>query len=426
MSPFLPYGRQLIEDDDIEAVAEVLRGDWLTTGPAVAAFEAALCEATGARHAIACSNGTAALHLAALALDLAPGDRVVVPSVTFLATANAVRLAGAEVVFADCDPENGLMEAAHLSEALGRAQEAGSGPVKAVFPVHLTGQCADLPAIWSLAADHALTVVDDAAHAIGSRYRAADGSLRPIGDGGVSAMTTFSFHPVKTVAMGEGGAVTTNDDRLAEHLCRLRSHGMSREAAEMQNPALAFDAEGAVNPWYYEMAEIGLNYRVTDLQCALGLSQMRKLGRFIARRRALAARYDRLLADFAPLLRPIAHSPAGEAAWHIYPVLIDFKAAGVSRADLMNRLRDRGIGSQVHYIPVHMQPYYRRRYGALALPGAESYYARTLSLPLFAGMADDDVDRVLDALHDILPRGADLGSGSATGGEAPRSAQGGA
>ena len=402
--PFLPYARQLIEEDDIAAVAEALRGDWLTTGPTVAAFEAALCEATGAAQAVACANGTAALHIVALCLDLQPGDRVVVPSITFLATANAVRLAGGEVVFADCDADSGLMEASHLSEALERAAAQPGGPVKAVFPVHLTGQCADLPALAATAERHAIVVADDAAHAIGSRYRTAAGGFSPIGDGRLAAMTSFSFHPVKTIAMGEGGAVTTNNDRLAERLRRLRSHGMERELALLQNAGLAFDADGKANPWYYEMPEIGLNYRVTDIQCALGLSQMKKLSRFVARRRALANRYDSQLAPLAPLVRPIARSAAAEAAWHIYPLLIDFEAARVSRAQVMQGLKAAGIGSQVHYIPVHLQPYYRKRYGALRLPGAERYYARTLSLPLFAGMCDADVDRVVEALRETLHR----------------------
>lgn len=403
MSPsFLPYGRQLIEEDDVASVAETLRSDWLTTGPVVAAFEAALCAATGAAHAVACANGTAALHLAALALDLSPGDRVIVPSVTFLATANAVRLAGGEVVFADCDPDSGLMQATHLNEALERAAAQPGGPVRAVSPVHLTGQCADLPAIASLAGRHGIRVADDAAHAIGSRYRSAAGDLEPIGDGRVAMMTSFSFHPVKTIAMGEGGAVTTNDDRLADRLRRLRSHGMVREADLLQNDTFAFDADGKINPWYYEMPEIGLNYRVTDIQCALGLSQMKKLDRFVARRSALTDRYDQQIADLAPLVRPIARSGASQPAWHIYPLLIDFAAAGVSRAKVMESLKAAGIGSQVHYIPVHLQPYYRNRYGALQLPGAERYYTRTLSLPLFASMRDDDVDRVVNALRSSL------------------------
>jgi len=401
-APFLPYGRQLIEEDDIAAVAEVLRGDWLTTGPAVEAFERALCEVTDAKHAIACANGTAALHMAALALELAPEDRVIVPSVTFLATANAVRLAGAEVVFADCDPDNGLMEETHLKDAIARAARSSGGPVKAVFPVLLAGQCADPRGLRRVAGENGLQVVEDAAHAIGSRYYGEANSDRPVGDARQATMTAFSFHPVKTIAMGEGGAVTTNDDSLAESLRRLRSHGMLREAGELSNRDLAFDETGAVNPWYYEMPKVGLNYRVTDIQCALGLSQIRKLDRFVARRRALAARYDDLLADLAPLVRPITKSPAGRAAWHLYAVLIDFEAAGLSRARLVERLMAVGVGTQVHYIPVHLQPYYRGRYGALNLPGAERYYARTLSLPLFPAMRDEDVERVVDALARAL------------------------
>jgi UDP-4-amino-4,6-dideoxy-N-acetyl-beta-L-altrosamine transaminase len=411
MSHFLPYGRQVIEDDDIAAVVDVLRGDWLTTGPAVPAFEAALCELTGAPFAIACANGTAALHLALLALDITPGDRVIVPSVTFLATANAVRLADGEVVFADCDPDSGLTEVSHFAEALNRARLTAGGPVKAIMPVHLTGQCGDLAAITEFAKAEGLAVIDDAAHAVGSRYRTAEGDWEPVGSGATAAMTTFSFHPVKNITMGEGGAVTTADPALAERLRHLRSHGMSRDAGRMENAELALDAAGELNPWYYEMPEIGLNYRITDIQCALGLTQLSKLSRFIARRNALIARYDRLLAGFAPLLRPIKRSPGCRSAWHLYPVLIDFAAAGTSRAALMNALRADQIGTQVHYIPVHLQPYYRKRYGAASLPGAERYYERTLSLPLFAGMSDGDVDRVVAAL------GRSLGS---RGASAPR------
>lgn len=398
---FLPYGRQIIEEDDIAAVAAVLRSDWLTTGPAVSAFEAAVCDVTGAQYAIACSNGTAALHLAVLALGLGPGDRAIVPSVTFLATANAVRLAGAEVIFADCDPESGLMEASHLADALDKAE----GPVKAVLPVHLAGQCADPLSIRRLADRHGCVVIDDAAHAIGSTYRTADGQSGAVGDGRLTEMTTFSFHPVKTVTMGEGGAVTTNDGASAGRLQRLRNHGMSRNPDDMTQTSLAFDAEGEMNPWYYEMRDLGLNYRATDIQCALGLSQLKKLGRFLVQRRALVERYDHMLAALSPALRPIARSRACDAAWHLYPVLIDFVAAGIDRSAVMRGLRDAGVGSQVHYIPVHLQPYYQQRYGAQSLPGAERYYARSLSLPLFAGMQDSDVDRVVETLGGILESG---------------------
>lgn len=402
--PFLPYGRQIIEEDDIAAVVEVLRSDWLTTGPAVQAFETSLCEVVQAKHAIACSNGTAALHLAALTLNLDPGDKVVVPSITFLATANAVRLVGGEVIFADCDADSGLMEAPQLQAALAHSAASGGKPVKAVFPVHLNGQCADLDAITAIAKDHNLAIVDDAAHAIGSHYGAAESS-RPIGDGRITDLTTFSFHPVKTIAMGEGGAVTTNDDYLAERLRSLRSHGMRRAPAQMQNKAMAVDTDGTPNPWYYEMPEVGLNYRVTDIQCALGLSQLKKLGRFIARRRQLVGRYDAQLQQLAPYVTPLKRLEGCQPAWHVFPVLIDFDALGVSRRIVMEGLRQHGIGSQVHYIPVHRQPYYQDRYGDISLPGAERYYARALSLPLFAGMAESDVDRVVSALAQVLGTG---------------------
>ena len=406
--PFLPYGRQIIEEDDIAAVVEVLRGDWLTTGPTVQAFEESLCEVVQAKHAIACSNGTAALHLAALVLNLEPGDKVVVPSITFLATANAVRLAGGEVVFADCDPDSGLMEASQLQAALERSAASGGKPVKAVFPVHLNGQCADLEAIAAITRNHNLTIVDDAAHAIGSHYDSTNGS-QPIGDGRVAALTTFSFHPVKTIAMGEGGAVTTNDDRLAERLRSLRSHGMQRAPEQMQNKAMAVDTDGTPNPWYYEMSAVGLNYRITDIQCALGLSQLKKLGRFVARRGQLVERYDAQLQQLSPHVRPLKRVKGCQPAWHVFPVLIDFGALGKSRRVVMEDLRQHGIGSQVHYIPVHHQPYYQERYGDISLPGAEHYYARALSLPLFAGMEESDVDRVVSVLAQVLNCGtADL------------------
>ncbi len=393
---FLPYGRQLVEDDDVAAVAAVLRGDYLTTGPAVRNFEAALAAATGAGHAVACSSGTAGLHLAAMALDIGPGDGVVVPAVTFLATANVVRHVGAEVIFADVDAETGLMGPAELAAAMERAGELD---IKAVVPVHLAGQCADPEGIWMMAVDRGFHVVDDACHALGTRY---GGAAVPVGSCRHGTMATFSFHPVKTITMGEGGAVTTNDQAMAERMRRLRSHGMVRDAAMFENTDLAFDAGGAANPWYYEMPEAGLNYRASDIHCALGLSQLRKLDRFVARRRALADRYDALLAPLAPVVRPRKRPSACRPAWHLYVVLIDFAAAGTTRAEVMNRLRNDGIGTQVHYLPVHHQPYYRRRYGHQNLPGSEAYYERCLALPLFPGMEDGDVDGVVSALTEIL------------------------
>jgi UDP-4-amino-4,6-dideoxy-N-acetyl-beta-L-altrosamine transaminase len=392
---FLPYGRHQIDEDDVAAVAEVLRGDWLTTGPAVEAFERALAERTGAQYAVVCASGTAALHLTMMALGLGLGDRAVVPSLTFLATANAVRYVDAEVVFADVDPDTGLMTAATLEAALSSV----TGGVRAVLPVHLTGRTADLAGIAILADRHRLTVVEDAAHAIGTTYGG-----RPVGDCRYGRMTAFSFHPVKTIAMGEGGAVTTNEPALAERLRAFRSHGMIREPSALRQRDFAFDADGSPNPWYYEMPEPGYHYRATDIQCALGLSQLAKLDRFAARRKQLMARYRELLQPLAPLVR-LAPAPTDcDPAWHLCSVLIDFAAAGTSRAQVMRALKAQGIGSQVHYIPVHLQPYYRRRYGLQRLPGAEAYYARTLSLPLFPGMADDDVGRVVNALLRALGR----------------------
>jgi UDP-4-amino-4,6-dideoxy-N-acetyl-beta-L-altrosamine transaminase len=395
---FLPYGRHDIDEDDIAAVAAVLRGDWLTGGPAVEAFEAALAARVRAKHAVVCGSATAGLHLAMMALGLRDGERAIVPSVTFLATANAARYVGAEVVFADVDPGTALLTPATLEAAVARAE----GKAKVVLPVHFGGRTVDLAGIAAVAERHGLAVVEDAAHAVGVSYAPGNQPRTPIGDCRYSRMAVFSFHPVKTIAMGEGGAITTNDPALRERLARFRSHGMTRDPAALQNRDLAFDSDGTPNPWYYEMDEPGYHYRATDIHCALGLSQLKKLDRFAERRRALLERYRRLLAPLSPVVR-LAPTPTNcEPAWHLCSVLIDFAAAGRTRAQVMAALRERAIGSQVHYIPVHLQPYYRRRYGELSLPGAEAYYARCLSLPLFPGMADGDVDRVVEALTAAL------------------------
>lgn len=395
----LPYGRQDIDEDDLAAVAAALRSDFLTTGPLPPAFEAALAERVEAPHAVVCSSATAGLHIAAMTLDLKPGERVVVPSLTFLATATAPHLCGAEIVFADVDPDSGLMRPEDLAEALARA----GGPVRAVFPVHLNGQCVDSPALAALARDHGLSVIEDASHALGTRYaQHTDGAHdTAVGACAHADMAVFSFHPVKTIAMGEGGAVTTRDPARAERLARLRSHGLTRDPGHFTEAAQAFDAAGQANPWYYELHETGLNYRASDIHCALGLSQLAKLDRLVARRRDLVARYDALLEPLAPLIRPVARMPWCSAAWHLYAVLVDFPALAMERAEAMRRLRASGIGTQVHYIPLHLQPYYRARFGALSLPGAERYYARCLSLPLHTRVSDDDVERVVEALTSL-------------------------
>ncbi|HEY1707369.1 MAG TPA: UDP-4-amino-4,6-dideoxy-N-acetyl-beta-L-altrosamine transaminase [Rhizomicrobium sp.] len=396
---FLPYGRQIIEEDDIAAVTEALRGDLLTTGPYVARFEAALAKTVAAGHAVVCANGTAALHMAARVLNLGFGTKVVVPAITFLATASAPHMNGADVVFADVDPETGLMTPETLEDAIRRG-----GKIDAVFNVHLNGQCGDLEGITEIARAHGARIVDDACHALGTAYVGNDGAISPIGSNGFSDLSVFSFHPVKAIAMGEGGAVTTNDPQMAKRLVLARNHGMTRNASDFTNTADAFDAAGEPNPWYYELAEPEFNWRANDIQCALGVSQIGKLGRFVARRRAIAATYDTLFSSTAPVIRPMARTRPCLPAWHLYAARIDFERAGMTRAQAMRALAAEGIGTQVHYYPVHRQPYYAKRFPTPALPGADRYYARALSLPLFAAMTPDDAVRVAGALAGLLIR----------------------
>jgi UDP-4-amino-4,6-dideoxy-N-acetyl-beta-L-altrosamine transaminase len=397
---YIPYGRQLIDDDDVAAVAAVLNGDWLTTGPAVEEFEYTLAAHVGARHAIVCSSGTAALHLAAMAAGLNNGDSAIVPTITFLATANCVRYVGAEVVFADVDAQTGLLGESHLDEALSRHASAGH-KVRAVLPVHLNGHVCEMMSLSHAAARHGLTVIEDASHAIGSTYT-VDGVEHRVGACVHSDMCIFSFHPVKTVTMGEGGAITTNDDALAQRLRDLRNHGMTRDAGRFANQELAFDESGNPNPWYYEQHMLGFNYRATDIQCALGTRQLGKLPRFAEIRRRLAAHYDQRLKDSGNFVAPVPRMADTDPVLHLYAVHINFSAAGMSRARLMERLSNKGIGTQVHYIPVHRQPYYVEQYGETELPGANRYYAGILSLPLHAGMTESDVDRVVDTLTSEL------------------------
>jgi UDP-4-amino-4,6-dideoxy-N-acetyl-beta-L-altrosamine transaminase len=398
-TPFLPYGRQSIDADDIAAVTAALRGDYLTTGPKVAEFEQAFAAYTGARFAVASNSGTAALHLACLALGLRPGDHVVVPSVTFLATANAARFCGADVIFADVDPLSGRMTAETLTEALAHYPDIKP---KAVLPVHINGHCVDLPAIGAIAERRGMAMIEDACHALGGLHRAGNGSRAKVGANAIGNLSCFSLHPVKTVTTGEGGVTTTNDRALYQAMLLYRNHGMTRDPAAFTAKEQAFDAAGTALPWYYEMQELGPNYRLTDIACALGLSQLGKLDRFIARRRALAARYDQALRNLRPRLQLVPGQAGDDPALHLYVALIDFQAIGCSRVEAMAFLKARGIGTQVHYLPVHRQPYYRRLYGELHLPGADAYYDKALSIPLYPDMTDQDADRVIAALHDLV------------------------
>ena len=391
---FLSYSRQAIDDEDIAAVAEVLRSDMLTTGPMVERFEEALAARVGAKYAVVCNSGTAALYLAARAAGIGPGDAVIVPAITFVATASANVLAGAEVVFADVDPATGLVEAQHLETALASVPR---GRIKAALPVHLGGRVADLAALKAVATKYGAVIIEDACHALGTTY----GSGTQIGACRESFAACFSFHPVKMIAMGEGGAVTTNERQLADAARRLRNHGMERRADALQNRELGFDGGGEVNPWYYEVAEISHNLRASDINCALALSQLGKLERFVSRRRELMAHYAAKLADLGPYIRLIPPAPDVQPGWHLCGVLLDLDAIGMTRRELMARLAKKGIGSQVHYIPVNLQPFYRRK-GAGDLPGARAYYSRALSLPLFATMTTADVDGVVEALKESL------------------------
>lgn len=369
MSDFLPYGRQAIDDDDVEAVVAALRSDFLTTGPRVTDFEAAVADAVGAAWGVAVNSGTAALHAACFAVGVDEGDRVVVPATTFLATANCARFLGAEPIFADVDPRTGLMTA----ETLATAMQPG---VKAVIPVHLNGAVVDVEALRDAAAGAA--IIEDACHAIG-----ADGVAK-------GELATFSFHPVKHITTAEGGMVTGDDPEHRRRAELLRNHGMVRDAAHLEN--------ASPGPWYYEQQALGLNYRLSDLQAALGLSQLSKLSHFVERRRALAARYDAAFAEVEGV-DPVPQGPG--SAYHLYPVHIDFSRH--TRAALMAELREEKIGTQVHYIPVPAQPYYARRgWRAEDFPGAMHYYERALSLPLYPAMTDADVDRVVEALAQRL------------------------
>ncbi len=399
---FLPYGRHQVTEEDIDAVCEVLRSDWLTQGPTIPLFEKKLSATLGSKPAVACSTGTAALHLAMMALDIGPGDAVVTTPITFLADANCACYVGAEVRFADIDPETACMNPDALERVLAQDTEHR---IKAVIPVHFGGQPADLPRIHSLAEAHGAVVVDDACHAPGAWYE--DGEAR-FGMGGSphSVMTVLSFHPVKHVAMGEGGAVLCDDPGLLERLRTFRNHGISRD--EPAFAGMAFDENGDLNPWYYEMPSPGYNYRVTDIQAALGISQLERLEHSVKRRNQLADYYRRQLESRFPdrSVRPLVLRRGVGHAYHLFVVRIDFEKYGVSRSKVMRRLREAEIGTQVHYIPLHLQPYYRQLSGTGPgdYPAAEGYYEQALTLPMYPELEERDIDRVLDELSLALTR----------------------
>lgn len=383
----IPYGRQSLDQADIDAVVEVLKSDWLTQGPTIERFEAAMAERCQAGFGVAVCNATAALHIACLAAGLGEGDVLWTSPNTFLASANCGRYCGADVDFVDIDPLTWNLDVNVLGRKLETAEREGKLP-KVLVAVAFSGQSCDMRAIAGLSRRYGFVVIEDASHAVGARYAG-----RPVGCGEFADMTVFSFHPVKIVTTGEGGLVLTNSPERAEHLRRLRSHGMTRDPAQMDEPSHG--------PWYYQQIELGFNYRITDMQAALGLSQLSKLDGFLARRRQLVARYQALLGEL-PLTLPTCQADA-ESAWHLYVVRVQTERLTVSHRQVFEGLRAAGIGVNVHYIPVHLQPYYRDLgFAANDFPEACAYYAQAISLPLYPAMTDEQQDCVIGQLKRLL------------------------
>jgi UDP-4-amino-4,6-dideoxy-N-acetyl-beta-L-altrosamine transaminase len=396
MSRMIPYGKHYVDEADIAAVVDVMRHGWLTQGERIAEFERAVADYVGARYAVAVSSGTAALHLACMAGGLEEGEVAVTTPNTFVASANCARYVGANVALADIHPESLNLDADALAARCHSLRRVG-----AVVPVHFAGLPCDMDRIAPVARAHGARIVEDASHALGATY--ADGSR--VGNCRYADATVFSFHPVKLIATGEGGMVTTNDPAIHRRLLRLRSHGINKEDDPLKIAALAGPADD-LNPWYYEMQELGFNHRITDIQCALGLSQFRKLEQFLGRRRELARRYDTALADL-PHVRRAQPADWGRHALHLYVLRVDFKALGVPRRAVMQRLRRAGIVTQVHYIPVHYHPYYRELGLAVErYTHAEAYYEEALSIPLYYSLSDEDQEHVVRLLKDALAGGA--------------------
>ena len=382
----IPYGRQSISDEDVAAVVDVLRSDFLTQGPAVARFENAVKQQVGAAHAVASNSATSSLHLACRALDVGPGDLVWTTPITFVASANCARYCGADVDFVDIDATSCNLSVERLADKLHGARRAGSLP-KVVIPVHLAGHPADMEGIADLSREFGFRVIEDASHAIGGRYRDSH-----IGSCSHSDITVFSFHPVKIVTTGEGGMALTNDAGLARRMTLLNSHGITRDTDAMTQPS-----EG---PWYYEQLDLGYNYRMTDIQAALGTSQLTRLDEFVARRHALAARYDNLLADL-PVDGPW-RDPRDYSGFHLYIVRLHPSHRARHR-EVFERLRARGILVNLHYIPIYRQPDFAfGRFDRADFPASEDYYRSAITLPLFPAMSEDDQDRVVAELGDAL------------------------
>ena len=383
----IPYGRQDVNQDDIDAIVEALRSDFLTQGPKVPEFEQRVASYTGAAHAVAVNSATSALHIACMALDVGPGDIVWTSPNTFVASANCARYCGAEVGFVDIDPDTWNLCPKNLADKLAEAKKQNCLP-KVVIPVHLCGQSCDMVAIHALSQQYGFRIIEDASHAIGGRYRD-----EPVGNCRYSDIAVFSFHPVKIITTAEGGMALTNNTNLADRMARLRTHGITRDPAQM--------VRETAGPWYYEQLELGYNYRMTDLHAALGISQLRRLDEFVARRNELAKRYDQFLTGMpinCPRLIDQAYS-----SWHLYPVRLQLARIQRGHRQVFEALRDGGIGVNLHYMPVHLQPYYRSfgfRKGMF--PEAEAFGTDAISLPMYPGLTDSMQDEVICRLGAAL------------------------
>ena len=377
----LPYGHQSIDEEDIQAVTDVLRSDWITTGPKVDEFEEAVAALVGAKYAVAYSSGTAALHGAAFAAGLSEGDEAITTPMTFCATANCVLYMGATPVFADTCSDTVNIDPKEIAKRI-------TDKTKAILPVDYAGHPADMDEILALAEKHRLVVIEDAAHSIGAEYKG-----RKVGT--LSHMTTFSFHPVKHITTGEGGMVTTDDPELANRLRMFRTHGVDQDLRRRQATSHG--------PWYYEMTELGYNYRLPDIACALGTSQLAKLPGNVTRRREIARHYSKEFCGLPGVSTPIER-PDAKSVWHIYPIRLNFDALSTGRREVFEALQAENIGVNVHYVPVHLHPYYRARFGFKGgeFPVAEDAYQRFITLPLFHGMTDDDVEAVVAAVMKVV------------------------
>jgi len=395
-SSLLLYGRQWIDEDDIQAVVDVLHSGRITQGPKIEEFEQALAKYCGARYAVVVNSGTAALHIACLAAGLKPGDKVITSPITFLASANCVLYCGGKPVFADIKKESYNINPDEVKRVI-------ISKTRAVIPVHFAGFPCDMEKIKKIADNHGLIVIEDACHALSAEWEDSDGRWHKVGSCSHSDMTVFSFHPVKHITTGEGGAILTNKSELYEKLLLLRNHGITKDPDKFINKDMAFSSDSFPNPWYYEMQELGFNFRITDMQCALGLFQLKRLDYFTGRRREIARMYSEAFRGIKYIKIPV-EKRSQKSAYHIYVLEIDFDSLGKSRSSFMKELRNKGIGTQVHYIPVHTQPYYQSKFHTKwgDCPNAEQYYQKCLSIPLFPSMSDPDIKRVIHEIKGII------------------------